>query len=187
MAYRKANIVYVVSAGDFIKIGITRHLQARIDALKTGCPLPIVPQYYTSLDSEDESRQVEGDAHKHFYKSRVRGEWFNAEILQDAIQFISRHELVKRKALRAVKSELIRKYNPHAKRFAFVIECHNPEGSGRRAEEYLIPLDLQNPLKSECVLIATEKEEAKRIEVQWVRHYGMSTDWLLERFPITKL
>ena len=179
MAYRGANIVYVIAAGDFIKIGITRDLQTRIDALKTGCPLAIVPQYYTVLESESDAREVERDAHKHFSKLKVRGEWFEGHACRDAVQFISRHNLVKCVKLREIKSESIRKFNPHRKTFAYVIACFNPIGSGRQPEEYLLPLDLMNPHAGNCVLVSTDKNEAKKIEIEWVRHQGMSVEWLL--------
>lgn len=65
------SVVYFVQAGEFIKIGTTTNLRARIAALQNGSPFPI-----TLLHTLPGACEKERAIQKHFYEFRIRGEWY---------------------------------------------------------------------------------------------------------------
>lgn len=65
--------LYVIQAGEFVKIGISRNVQARLAELQTGNPLPLaILDAFEFADAE----QVERALHQRFANARVQGEWF---------------------------------------------------------------------------------------------------------------
>ena len=76
-------IVYFISAGEFIKIGkATGDPHSRISSFRTGCPYPIHLLGYVKGGLEKEF-----EFHKIFAKYRAHGEWFyNMGELKDFIE-----------------------------------------------------------------------------------------------------
>lgn len=71
---RASEIVYFLSAGDFVKIGkATGDAHDRVAALKTGCPFPI-----RILATTPGGYELERELHKRFRHLRSHGEWFHA-------------------------------------------------------------------------------------------------------------
>ena len=173
--------VYVVSAGDFIKIGITNNLPMRLTAIQTGCPMEVILEWIVTARTENEARRIEKEAHSWFSSNRIRREWFNGSIKGDVIQFLTDHRLTK---LASATEELVMKYPKHNNGLIHAISIHNPVWSNRPEVEYLLPLDVTAGMQSRCVLIATAKEQARKAERQWVDSGRMTGEWLLERFPV---
>lgn len=67
----KESRIYVLAAGPFIKVGITRDLERRIHDLQTGCPYPI--SILTTLPGTHED---EAAIHRRLSSCRSSGEWF---------------------------------------------------------------------------------------------------------------
>lgn len=65
-------IVYVVKAGDFIKIGVTHDMKTRLRTLQAGCPLKI--EVIHTIHGA--SRELEADLHRQFAASHHWFEWF---------------------------------------------------------------------------------------------------------------
>lgn len=63
--------VYVVQAGEHFKIGWTTSLEARINALRTGSPLPL-----RLIGTCSGGRDLEREWHKEFEPYCTNGEWF---------------------------------------------------------------------------------------------------------------
>lgn len=65
--------VYVIRAGEFIKVGIARNLAKRIDQMQTGCPYEIeVLRAWPCSDPYAYERKL----HHMLRAYRYRGEWF---------------------------------------------------------------------------------------------------------------
>ena len=76
--------VYFVRAGDFIKIGWARDVDARVDALQVASPVEL-----RLLGTVEGSYDVERLMHSRFAHLRARGEWFRAE--PDLLAYIAEH------------------------------------------------------------------------------------------------
>jgi hypothetical protein len=79
-------IVYIVRCGDFVKVGTTQDLRARLQALQAANPYPIT--LLATLDGDD---RRERELHRRLAPHRHRNEWFRLE--GDVTAFIA--ELVK--------------------------------------------------------------------------------------------
>ncbi len=75
------SVVYFVQAGNYIKIGTTTNLRARLAALQNGSPFPISLLHTIPGDTEKEKA-----FQRQFHKSRIRGEWY--EVTPELRQFI---------------------------------------------------------------------------------------------------
>ncbi len=65
--------VYVISAGDFIKIGVARDVSKRVHQMRVGCPFEIeVLRAWPCSDPYAFERRL----HHQLRAYRVRGEWF---------------------------------------------------------------------------------------------------------------
>lgn len=80
----KPACVYVVTCGEFVKIGIASNPQARLIELQVGCPLPLTLQKITRFDDAGHAEDV---LHERFNQFRVRGEWFKLPPAELAILF----------------------------------------------------------------------------------------------------
>jgi len=72
--------LYVISAGDLFKIGITNNIERRMKALQTGNPHPLQLEY---LDERKNPQKAEKYLHREFQKNHVHGEWFENITLKD--------------------------------------------------------------------------------------------------------
>lgn len=77
-AHPKPQLVYFIVVGDVVKIGRTKNLTKRIEALRVGLAHPIDAVYFDSKD-----RLMELEVHKMFAEDRLLGEWFR---LSDALR-----------------------------------------------------------------------------------------------------
>lgn len=70
------SLIYFITDGAYIKIGMTNDLNSRINSLQTGNPMPIncVLSY---TPSSKKTSILEADLHKHYEKYRLKGEWFD--------------------------------------------------------------------------------------------------------------
>jgi hypothetical protein len=76
----KSNLLYLLSDGTSIKIGITTDTtEKRIKNLQTGNPNKIIEIYSKMLKN---SKEIEFLLHKKYEKHRVMGEWFNLSTKQ---------------------------------------------------------------------------------------------------------
>lgn len=66
-----ASVVYFISSGSLIKIGVTVELRKRFTSLQCGSPMPL-----TLLASIPGDRSMEQKLHKQFSHLRTHGEWF---------------------------------------------------------------------------------------------------------------
>lgn len=62
-----------------IKIGRTKNLEQRIQALQTSSPNPLKLLKSIQLSSEQEADELEQLLHERFGDFRMEGEWFKAE------------------------------------------------------------------------------------------------------------
>jgi len=85
-------IVYIVSCGDFIKIGFTtRDVQIRLGEMTTGNPLPLVLLGTLLVDSAHDDR----DLHNTFAEFHHHNEWFHntPEFMDILVKMITYHEI----------------------------------------------------------------------------------------------
>lgn len=81
--------IYVIEAGDFIKVGIASDIMARLAALKTNCPLPVSVAFLSEPMPRAEAMQIEKRCHWYLLPLLVHGEWFRAPA-QKAIAIINK-------------------------------------------------------------------------------------------------
>jgi hypothetical protein len=83
----RGDIVYILQAGSFLKIGFTtKTVDARIGELQTGCPYPI-----RVLAVIRGSQKLESELHRRFAAHRAEGEWFNAH--PEILDYVSAHNM----------------------------------------------------------------------------------------------
>ncbi len=68
------SVVYFISDGQRVKIGVTRDLPGRLKKLQTGNPLPL-----TVVKTVIGDQTEEYDLHQRFATYRLHGEWFRRE------------------------------------------------------------------------------------------------------------
>ena len=68
-----SGVVYLLSASDRLKIGKTKNVKQRINALRTGCPYPIECLGFIETN---ECTKLEKALHEKFSQFRINGEWF---------------------------------------------------------------------------------------------------------------
>lgn len=75
----KPKSVYLMQAGNSLKIGVSSNPHERVSSVQTGCPdkVRVVFIYAT----EDNAKEVETMMHIRFAPSRKFGEWFDISIL----------------------------------------------------------------------------------------------------------
>jgi hypothetical protein len=69
--------VYVISAGEHQKIGITKDISSRLQALQTGCPRLLEVAFASAVPH---ARHVEREAHALLKKFHLCGEWFDVAV-----------------------------------------------------------------------------------------------------------
>lgn len=77
LSSRKKNVdryVYLISGGEYVKIGIAGNVKKRLNTLSLASPVPLFLLYsfYT-----EKAFDVEQYLHKKYHNKRVHGEWFS--------------------------------------------------------------------------------------------------------------
>lgn len=74
--------VYFIRAGKkgAIKIGHARDVQRRLDQFQVGNPFKLILLAKIPCASKAHASEIEKRLHKHFWKQRIRGEWFQGNI-----------------------------------------------------------------------------------------------------------
>jgi phage regulator Rha-like protein len=67
------DILYVIQVNEYVKIGVTRNLELRMQTIQTASPYEINLCYQASLNK---ACYVEKKLHNIFKNNRIRGEWF---------------------------------------------------------------------------------------------------------------
>ena len=80
-------VVYVIKAGDFVKIGIAENVVTRLIVFRTHCPLEIELLFCSTSRPRPEAREIEICCHNHFSQHNVHGEWFKVNV-EAVIEFI---------------------------------------------------------------------------------------------------
>jgi hypothetical protein len=74
--------VYLISCGDFYKIGLSKDVSKRIGSIQTSNPLPVeLVAKYSSFDKN--YSRLESLLHEKFKDSRVRLEWFRKDFTKE--------------------------------------------------------------------------------------------------------
>lgn len=79
-------VIIITTAGPeaYFKIGISGNLDARIDAVQTGCPLPIERVLYLPTENMAQAKQFERSFHARFREHHSSGEWFAFDISDES-------------------------------------------------------------------------------------------------------
>lgn len=80
--------VYVIEAGEYIKVGLAENILKRLQVLKTHCPLPVRVAFCSRPIPRSEARKIEQSCHSFLIKFHVHGEWFKTDAVS-AIKFIN--------------------------------------------------------------------------------------------------
>lgn len=78
--------VYIIKAGNYIKVGVAKNVQSRMDTMQTGNHLWL--EIIASMPFETRKAAFDYEAHLHhkLKAHKVRGEWFVAAGLGVALQ-----------------------------------------------------------------------------------------------------
>lgn len=68
--------VYIMTCGEFTKIGVTANAKARLKGINTGSPQPSVLYRSRQFPSKEQAHRVEARLHRLFSRFRSNGEWF---------------------------------------------------------------------------------------------------------------
>lgn len=69
-------VVYVIQAGEYVKVGIAENLAARLSVFKCHNPIPVSVAYCSNPMFRPEARKIEVGCHSLMGESRANGEWF---------------------------------------------------------------------------------------------------------------
>lgn len=72
----RASNVYIITSGDFVKIGVAFDVKRRLRNISNGCA--IKPELFASIEFPNNTiaHQMEQRAHQFFQQHRKNGEWF---------------------------------------------------------------------------------------------------------------
>lgn len=73
--------VYVMSDGEFLKIGYSKNPQKRIKAIQSGNPKQLKIPIKWKVVGRNNAKKLESALHKRYGKLRKKGEWFCGSIL----------------------------------------------------------------------------------------------------------
>lgn len=79
--------VYMMSAGNFIKIGHSANPEKRVEQMQTGNPHEIEIIALLPFDSKKQAHNEEKRLHFMLKKHNFRGEWFKKSCLKTAFKF----------------------------------------------------------------------------------------------------
>ncbi len=80
---KKSNLLYLLKADKYYKIGVTRNLVSRIKSIQTGCMFEVEVEETWLID---DPTKTERQLHKIFKNKRMTGEWF--ELNEEDVLFI---------------------------------------------------------------------------------------------------
>ncbi len=69
--------LYFVEAGDAIKVGITGNMEDRVRTIQVSNPEKVKVLHHVKLTAQ-EAHKMEKEIHRLFYKTNLRGEWFQS-------------------------------------------------------------------------------------------------------------
>ena len=72
-------VVYVIKAGEYVKVGIAEDVLKRLQVFRTHCPMPVSLAYCSKAILRPEARKIELECHGHLLLSHVHGEWFKVD------------------------------------------------------------------------------------------------------------
>ena len=70
-------IVYFITDGQFVKIGVTNKLKERIAGIQTGNPRTTKPLFLIHAKDSESSYKIETKLHSLYSEYRMSGEWYN--------------------------------------------------------------------------------------------------------------
>ncbi len=82
---RRNKLIYIISSGDFFKIGISNNPQKRLKTIQTSAPQPAFLRKIYNPSCL--ARNLEAEAHRRLDKFRARGEWFDIKAIDKAFNF----------------------------------------------------------------------------------------------------
>lgn len=85
--------VYLMKAGDFYKIGVSKTPRKRLRRLQTGCPRKIELIY--AFEQED-AYALEFALHDMYQKSRTHGEWFTDIDVNEFLRAVEAYDIFKK-------------------------------------------------------------------------------------------
>ena len=71
--------VYVIQAGEYIKVGIAEDVLKRLQVFRTHCPMPVSMVYCSKPVLRPEARRIELLCHGQLGFHHVHGEWFRTD------------------------------------------------------------------------------------------------------------
>ncbi|HIC10926.1 MAG TPA: GIY-YIG nuclease family protein, partial [Campylobacterales bacterium] len=72
---QKVSFIYVITDGEFYKIGATKNINRRIEILQMGNPRPLKLVYQKETPN-NRAKEIEHYLHKYFSDKNILGEWF---------------------------------------------------------------------------------------------------------------
>ena len=69
-------ILYMIRAGDYLKIGYTTNLDKRLSSIQTGNPLPLSIECALECETVGQAKMAEKKLHSRYKRHRAVGEWF---------------------------------------------------------------------------------------------------------------
>ena len=75
--------VYVMSDGEFVKIGFSKNPKKRIKAVQSGNPKQLKIPLKWQVIGRNNAKKLESKLHKTYGQLRKKGEWFCGSILSD--------------------------------------------------------------------------------------------------------
>ena len=78
--------VYVMSDGEFLKIGYSKNPKKRIKDVQSGNPKQLKIPVKWQVAGRNNAKKLETTLHKHYGKLRKKGEWFCGSILEELKQ-----------------------------------------------------------------------------------------------------
>jgi hypothetical protein len=80
-------VVYVIRAGEFVKVGIAEDVSTRLQVLRTHCPIPASLVYATMPIPRRDARKIEALCAIALAGRATQGEWYRCDA-EDAIAVI---------------------------------------------------------------------------------------------------
>ena len=77
-------LIKCLNKDGFIKIGVARNVQSRLDTMQTGCPYKLELLASIKCVSRGQAYGIERSLHILFKRDKVRGEWFRKVSMKKA-------------------------------------------------------------------------------------------------------
>ena len=86
-------LIKCMNKDGFIKIGVAKDIQSRLDTMQTGCPYRLELLASIRCISRGQAYEMERKLHILFKKHRIRGEWFKKVSMRKAAETVN-HDIV---------------------------------------------------------------------------------------------